>query len=427
MNEFQINMDGGSTIRLPTAGKYCDRDILVTAEGGAELNIAFGETPPEDTTKLWVKTDKPNRVVISPTCDETEIEGVDAQKMSRKLPVYNERMCCGAIGNKIYMFGGNRTSYYSNPSSYCYDLESDSIVALPSDLKFPKINTGGKGVVVGKKIYMFGGYDTSGGSVSTDIWCFDEDEMTLKTIGVMPNPLYDISCAMVDNIVYIIGGMKGGSASNGIYTFDTNSHEIGEFPVGLVASTCRAGVAVIGTNIYVMGGTSTTVQCIDTLDKTVVSVGALTHRAYGGTAIALGSKILVFGGQEQSNKSPKNTILRYDTITNDCTLENETLDTGLSNAGSVAIDGNLYLLGGATSITGTVNTIYCVSFILPAYIVNNGELFVKFQTNRATYNLMDLKGVELNLPLHSAYKGNTENIGKQVEMMTYNGESWVTI
>lgn len=34
MSEFNITVEGGSSIRLPTAGKYCDRDIVVTAEGG---------------------------------------------------------------------------------------------------------------------------------------------------------------------------------------------------------------------------------------------------------------------------------------------------------------------------------------------------------------------------------------------------------
>ena len=32
---FNIEIDGGKTVRLPTAGKYCDRDIVVTAKGGA--------------------------------------------------------------------------------------------------------------------------------------------------------------------------------------------------------------------------------------------------------------------------------------------------------------------------------------------------------------------------------------------------------
>ena len=31
---FNITVEGGTSVRLPTAGKYCDRDIVVTATGG---------------------------------------------------------------------------------------------------------------------------------------------------------------------------------------------------------------------------------------------------------------------------------------------------------------------------------------------------------------------------------------------------------
>ena len=34
MSEHSITVNGGDSVRLPTAGKYCDRDILVTALGG---------------------------------------------------------------------------------------------------------------------------------------------------------------------------------------------------------------------------------------------------------------------------------------------------------------------------------------------------------------------------------------------------------
>ncbi len=38
MSEHNITVNGGNSVRLPTAGKYCDRDILVTAlAGGVEL------------------------------------------------------------------------------------------------------------------------------------------------------------------------------------------------------------------------------------------------------------------------------------------------------------------------------------------------------------------------------------------------------
>lgn len=42
MSEFNIEVAGGSSVRLLTAGKYCDRDIVVTATGGGV------ETDPSD-------------------------------------------------------------------------------------------------------------------------------------------------------------------------------------------------------------------------------------------------------------------------------------------------------------------------------------------------------------------------------------------
>ena len=41
---FDITVEGGTSVRLPTAGKYCDRDIVVTAKGGTEdLNEVLTE------------------------------------------------------------------------------------------------------------------------------------------------------------------------------------------------------------------------------------------------------------------------------------------------------------------------------------------------------------------------------------------------
>lgn len=32
----KITIEGGTSVRLPTAGKYCDRDIVITSTGGKE-------------------------------------------------------------------------------------------------------------------------------------------------------------------------------------------------------------------------------------------------------------------------------------------------------------------------------------------------------------------------------------------------------
>lgn len=49
---WNIEVEGGSSVRLPTAGKYCDRDIVVTAKGGGGgVNLdglLLGEEPVGD-------------------------------------------------------------------------------------------------------------------------------------------------------------------------------------------------------------------------------------------------------------------------------------------------------------------------------------------------------------------------------------------
>ena len=55
MSEHNITVEGGTSVRLPTAGNYCDRDIIVTAVGGTaepiieplEITENGTYTPPE--------------------------------------------------------------------------------------------------------------------------------------------------------------------------------------------------------------------------------------------------------------------------------------------------------------------------------------------------------------------------------------------
>lgn len=45
---YNITVEGGTSVRLPTAGKYCDRDIIVTAEGGGlALDVVTASALPD--------------------------------------------------------------------------------------------------------------------------------------------------------------------------------------------------------------------------------------------------------------------------------------------------------------------------------------------------------------------------------------------
>jgi hypothetical protein len=55
MSEYSITVDGGTSKRLLTAGKYCDRDIVVTATGGGGAPTTISGVNLHDTA-----TDTPN-------------------------------------------------------------------------------------------------------------------------------------------------------------------------------------------------------------------------------------------------------------------------------------------------------------------------------------------------------------------------------
>ena len=42
---FNIEVEGGKTVRLATAGKYCDRDIVVTAKGAEIAEHTWNQIP----------------------------------------------------------------------------------------------------------------------------------------------------------------------------------------------------------------------------------------------------------------------------------------------------------------------------------------------------------------------------------------------
>jgi hypothetical protein len=61
MSEFNISVESGSSVRLPTAGKYCDRNIIVSATGGKEdLNDILTEQEELISTLQEVLNNKVN-------------------------------------------------------------------------------------------------------------------------------------------------------------------------------------------------------------------------------------------------------------------------------------------------------------------------------------------------------------------------------
>lgn len=101
MSEHNIVVQGGTTARLLTAGKYCDRDILVTVEGGGlSLDVVTASALPDtvvdgqivvitDTTPgtVYIDTDEPASPVAGDLWIEVAAGGDAALVLTEESPV----------------------------------------------------------------------------------------------------------------------------------------------------------------------------------------------------------------------------------------------------------------------------------------------------------------------------------------------------
>lgn len=97
---FNITVEGGTSVRLPTAGKYCDRDIIVTAEGGGvELDVVTASSLPAavtngqivvitDTTPgtVYIDTDEPASPVTGDVWVKLEAEATVKLELTEESP-----------------------------------------------------------------------------------------------------------------------------------------------------------------------------------------------------------------------------------------------------------------------------------------------------------------------------------------------------
>lgn len=117
--EVDLAMASGDQTITPTSGKVFSQVVVkkpatmlpenikkdiniggvtgtLESGGGGELNIAYGDTAPEDTSKLWVKTTEPESVEISP-----ELFGEELQNNKLYL------VCNAVMNNKVKIVNSN--------------------------------------------------------------------------------------------------------------------------------------------------------------------------------------------------------------------------------------------------------------------------------------------------------------------------------
>lgn len=399
--------------------------------GGAELNIAYGDTAPEDTTKLWVKTAEPNGVLISTEVEETEVDGESFYKLRTKLPYPLCLAGCAVVGSKIYIIGGVKNDGTGNTSSdsvLIYDTEKGTLEELKGVLGTGIVNI--ICAVVGTRIYFVGG-GASYSTTSNLIRYFDTEKNELVTCTTqMDVAMYSVACVAKDKTLYIFSG----SNRKAVYAFDTENEALTTISDNFRTSWVGSRWCRIGSKIYYFasGGNAFPRQVftfdIDSLAVTAqdsgYSIPIIASCSYG----VLNGYIYMIGGNYLYK------IYRYKNTGSATTSYVEmpfTANSGSYYSACATVGNKIYCFGGSTLAAYTdynpVDEVNVYSLATPAPSIPSGSLYVKPSTEDNIFPVVNSDGMSVEIGVDTVYKGNAEGIGEPVEAALYNGNEWQTI
>ena len=349
-----------------------ESEIASISGGGGELNIAYGDTAPEDTSKLWIKSEEPSNI---------------------SFPVlWNPEQIVEGITN----------------------------TGTTLSKKTHRIGT----VAIGTKIYLFGGY--SNGYPQNTIQIFDTTNNTIQTLSTtLPKKTYDIGTAVVGTKIYLFGGNDDRDYLNTIQIFDTTNNTIQTLSTTLPQTASSIGTVAIGTKIYLFGGYRynflNTIQIFDTTNNTIQTLSTTlpTEASNIGTA-AVGTKIYLFGGIGGKNRSSLNTIQIFDTTNNTIQTLSTTLPQAAYDIGTAAVGTKIYLFGGRGS--DYLNTINLFTVNVP---LSSNDIIVVQEYYARTFKILKAP-TEVEVSVKYVYKGD-QNLAKLIDAYLYDGANWVNV
>lgn len=405
---------------------YAQAEVAVESTGGgsAELNIAYGDTEPTDTSKLWVKGNEPNKVIIRNDFDGAEslVPGVAS------IPVTVAGTSVGVVGTKAYLFGG----YYEDGSSisrarsvgYIFDPTTGMFSSAGRSLAMFCMGC----AVVGSKIYFFGGRSgTNNSDIAKTIYMFDAETNNMGALSItLGTALYGIAAAAVGNKVYLFGGAKSSTSSSAdIRVFDPKTNSIST--IGKLDEVVAKATAVaVGTKIYLFGGSfvSSTwnkrdkIRMFDTITGKVTVLSArLSQPAEELGASAVGSKIYLFGGDNNTAANESDTIQVFDTETESISKISTTLPMAMFGISAATIGTKVYLFGG-TRDNETYSSVN--AYVVTSDLATGTMQLVPAVTGNKV-SIVNSDNIQMKIGIGGAYLGNEDGQAEPVDTYAYTG------
>ena len=385
--------------------------------GGGELNIAYGDTAPEDTSKLWIKSEEPSNisfpVVWKPEQIVEDITDTGIKTLS------NWGIGSAAVGTKIYLFSGIGNSY-SSKRVQVFDTKTETLETLSVETYASRDICA---VAVNTKIYLFGGFS---GSFVDSVRVFDTTTNTIQKLTATIKIYTDIiSAAAVGTKIYLFGVVGTQYGGNPIYIFDTETNTVQSLSNILPDYNYGYGVAAVGTKIYLFGGRGSNsvfnnIYIFDTTTNTVQSLSnILPKNLWGIGAAAVGTKIYLFGGRTGTSGGDVNNIYIFDTETNTVQASSNVLPKTVYYICAAAVGTKIYLFGGEGTYINPIN-VFTVDVPL-----SSNDIIVTQEYYSRTFKVMKAP-TEVEVAVKYVYKGD-QNLAKFIDAYLYDGANWVNV
>lgn len=125
MSEHIITVEGGTSVRLPTAGKYCDRDIIVTVTGGG----GGDPTLPDGYYRAsYIRFNAAQMVDTGIVCNQdTKIRVLFTREVSTAMYLYGVASTGNTASVTAYLSSGGAWRFGSKSASYTVTVNPDLV------------------------------------------------------------------------------------------------------------------------------------------------------------------------------------------------------------------------------------------------------------------------------------------------------------
>lgn len=422
---------------------------IAAGSGGGELNIAYGLTPPADTSKLWVRiADKPSEVTVKEATSFGK-QVVSAYGFSTGPTTRQSLAFCNGY---FYIKTFNTIYQYK---------DGEWVVAVNGTANNFKHHTA-PAVVIGNKIFYLFGHSNdsysvtaaSPGSSTKNILVFDTETNTYTNVAVsgISDKCQLGNAVTIGTKIYFTAGQDnsdGTSAyadSSKIYEIDSENPSTATYVGDLqrTADMRGASVVAVGSVLYAKRvyfgsseGSIPYVHWIEYFDtETKINSRTQVKITKGGVrncfmpGINIGGVIYWFGGLGRSyspsslsdNGDSVDYAQRFNTVTGD--FDFVTVGNHVGNSHNSTLLSSTELV--FARVGGTNNPAYKFT---GAYELENGKLLIQESLFNNIWQAVKVKNGTLSIGVSGVYLGGTDGYAQAKDAYLYDltQQKWISL